>query len=314
MKYLHHVKLFQNKKTSLLLALVNMFFWGSLFPMIKIGYRAFAIDPFYVASVLLFAGVRFVICGILLTAIFGQKNGRLIVPTRSVLSIVFIVALTAYVLHYTCTYIGLSHLESSKTSILKQVGTLFIVCFAFLFRKEDKFTPAKLIGGLLGFASIIIVNIKGMNLILTMYDFLIISASFCSVISTIVSKNAYDTYSPMVITAWAQLLGGVVLLGLGLLLGGKFSRFDGQSIAVLGYICFASCIGYYLWNMLLKYNDMSRLNIIKFSETMFAAVCSWVLLGENIFRVEYFSAFLLVCIGIMIGNGTLKLPERKEQG
>ena len=305
-----YAKSFQNKTTSLILALVVMLFWGSLFPMIKIGYKAFAIDTSSPGSILLFAGVRFLICGIVLIALFcrGGKKG-LVFPKGKALPPVLVVALTAYVLHYTCTYIGLSHLDSAKTSILKQIGTLFIICFAFLFRKEDRFTTAKLIGGLLGFGSIIIVNMNGLRLSMTVYDLLIICASFCSVISVVVSKNAYDRYSPMVVTAWAQFFGGVVLLVLGLCLGGSFGKFDMSSALALLYICFASYVGYCLWNILLKYNDISRLNIIKFTETLFAAVCSWILLGENIFRWEYLAAFILVCVGLMIGTGMMNFKK-----
>ena len=47
---------------------------------------------------------------------------------------------------------------------------------------------------------------------------------------------------------------------------------------------------------------MSRLNVIKFAETLFSALCSWALLGENVFRLSYLFSFLLVCAGILICN------------
>ena len=307
------VKLLKNRTSSLILALAVMFFWGSLFPMIKIGYRVFDVDTSSPASILLFAGIRFVICGIVLILLFSRDRGKPAFPEGNVLKPILIIAMTAYVMHYTCTYIGLSRLEPSKTAILKQIGTLFIICFSFLFRREDRFTPAKMIGGILGFLSIIVVNMEGLRLTFSVYDLLIICASFCSVVSVIVSKNAYDRYSPMMITAWAQFAGGVVLTGLGLALGGRLGKINWQSVLALGYICFASCAGYCLWNMLLKYNDMSRLNLIKFAETLFAAVCSWILLGEHILRWEYLASFVLVCLGIMIGNGMLKPHKGKEQ-
>ena len=96
---------------------------------------------------------------------------------------------------------------------------------------------------------------------------------------------------------------------MGLLLGGRLARFDLRAVLVLVYMCFASCAGYGLWNLLLKYNDMSRLNVIKFAETLFSAVCSWALLGENVFRLSYLFSFLLVCAGILICN----LKHRKKE-
>jgi len=299
-----------NPKVAALYALIVMFFWGSLFPMIKIGYRAFAVDTGSVASILLFAGIRFVICGILLIVFSSRKERKIVQPSRNSLTAVLLVALFAYALHYTCTYVGLSHMESSKAALIKQLGTLFVVCFAFLFRKEDKFTFEKLLCGILGFASIIVVNLKGLQFSFQPYDLLLIGAAFCSVMSTILSKNAYDHSDPLIITSWAQLLGGSVLLIVGLLMGGRIGRVDFRSILVLSYICLASCIGYALWNVLLKYNDMSRLNIVKFSEPIFSAICSWALLGESIWRINYLAAFVLQCIGILIVSGNLKLRKQ----
>ncbi|MBQ3080161.1 MAG: DMT family transporter [Clostridia bacterium] len=302
---------YADKKISSLLCLVAMFFWGSLFPMIKMGYNAFEIDVNSPASILLFAGIRFLICGIVLLILTFVRGKRIYVPEKSVFFPILLVALFAYVLHYTCTYIGLSHLESSKTALIKQIGTLFIICFAFLFRKEDKFTISKLAGGILGFGSIIAVNLNGLRLQFSAYDFLVIMAAVCTVLSTILSKNAYDKYDPLDVTAWAQLFGGVILLLIGLSMGGSIGKVDLRAAAILAYICFASCTGYALWNILLKYNNMSRLNTIKYTETLFSAVCSWILLGENIFKPEYLISFLLVCLGLLIGNNVIRLKRNK---
>ena len=305
---------FSSGKRATWLCLLVMFFWGSLFPMIKIGYKAFEIAAGSPGSILLFAGVRFFICGIVLIAVTSALEKKPCLPAKSDFSAILPAALFAYALHYTCTYIGVAHLESSKTAIIKQIGTLFIVCFAFLFRKEDRFSVRKLVGGILGFASIIAININGKRVSLNAYDLLVLGASACSVISTILLKNAYDKLSPMAVTAWAQLIGGAALGIVGLCLGGTIEKVDFNAILVLMYICFASSMGYALWNVLLKYNNMSKLNLIKFTEALFSALCSWALLGENIFTVKYLMAFVLVCLGLLIGNGVLKFGRKAKNG
>lgn len=297
---------YADKRISTILCLAAMFFWGSLFPMVKIGYTFFEIDANSPASILLFAGIRFIICGVALVGLTSIRGKRICVPKGKVLLPTLLISLFAYVAHYTCTYIGLSHLESSKTALIKQVGTLFIICFAFLFRKEDRFALSKLLGGVLGFASIFVINLEGLSLNFNAYDLLVIGASFCSVMTTIVSKNAYDEHDPLNITAYAQLIGGIALLLIGLLLGGSIGKVNFQSILVLAYICFASCAGYALWNILLKYNSMSRMSTIKYTETLFSALCSFVLLGENIFKPAYLISFFLLCLGLLIGNSVFK--------
>ena len=297
---------YADKKVSTLLCLAAMFFWGSLFPMIKKGYEFFAIDKTSPASILLFAGLRFIVCGIALLCFTSSRSKKLCVPRGKVVVPILLISLFAYVLHYTFYYIGLSQLASSKTALLKQVGTLFILCFAFLFRKEDRFTVSKLVGGVLGFASIIVINLNGLNFSFNFYDVLVIAASICTVMTTIVSKNAYDKHDPLDVTAWAQLCGGVFLFLIGILFGGSIGKVDFKAILVLAYICFASCMGYTLWNILLKYNSMSRMSTIKYTETLFGALCSFVILGEDIFTTEYLISFLLLCLGLMVGNGFFK--------
>ena len=300
--------LFKNRGVSLILGLVAMFFWGSLFPVVKLGYRAFGVDTGSVGSILLFAGIRFVLCGGIFLAVIHRRGG-LKVPRGRTLSAVTGVALFAYFLHYMCTYVGIARLDSSKTAIIKQVGSLFIVCFAFLFRREDSFSPRKLIGGLLGFLSILVINMNGLRLSFNVYDLLVIAASFASVAAVVISKNAYDTMDPLSVTGWAQLLGGAALTAAGLLLGGWLTRFGPDAALIMLYMCFASCAGYGLWNMLLKYNDMSRLNTIKFAETLFGVFCAWLLLGEDIFRPIYLVSLLLLCAGIVIGTGRPARPR-----
>ena len=74
------ISLLRNPLSSTLLALLVMFFWGSLFPMIKIGYNAFGVDTSNVASILLFAGLRFLLCGAVLITVSGARMKRLEFP------------------------------------------------------------------------------------------------------------------------------------------------------------------------------------------------------------------------------------------
>ncbi|MBQ8742298.1 MAG: hypothetical protein IJZ03_02890 [Clostridia bacterium] len=53
------------KVKTILLSLLVMALWGSLFPCVKIGYAAFNINANSVADILMFAAMRFAICGAL---------------------------------------------------------------------------------------------------------------------------------------------------------------------------------------------------------------------------------------------------------
>lgn len=298
----------KRKSRATLLALVVMILWGSLFPMIKIGYRACSVNTTRAADVLMFAGVRFIVCGVLISIIALLRNERLCMDVKQSLYPLALMGLFSIVLHYACTYIGLTLTDSSKTAILKQLGALFYVCFAFLFVKSETFSVYKILGAVVGFAGIVAINAGSGKGSLMLGDVLIIVASVCTVISNLISKQAMKKNPSMIATGSSQVLGGILLILIAAFMGGNLPTFTIRSLPVFGYICFASIVGYCLWFKIVKDHSLSKLFIIKFSEPIFACIFGAVLLKEDIFRWQYALAFALISAGIALGH----LSERKE--
>ena len=65
--------IFSNKIMTVLLAAIVSILWGTLFPMIKIGYAAFSIASSDIPAIILFAGMRFTFSGIILICISSIK-------------------------------------------------------------------------------------------------------------------------------------------------------------------------------------------------------------------------------------------------
>lgn len=290
------------KITSAVLTVIACALWGSLFSCIKLGYAAFHIASDDIPSIMLFAGMRFVISGIVLILIMGIQKRSLRLPGRESMKPIALVAFMTIILHYGFTYIGLALGEGSKSAIVKQVGFLFLSCFSFLFVKEDKFTPAKLIAGILGFLGIIVTGMDGTGFSFVVGDAVLILASFCTVTGNIISKKSFHVVEPVPLVAYSQLLGGICLSAVGGIMGGRIDHIDGRAAVIFAYICFASITAYALWNLLLKYNDLSRLSIIRFSEPLLAVVFAGALLGEDIFKVSYLAALIIILAAILICN------------
>lgn len=279
-------------------ALLVMVLWGALFPLVKLGFRTYSVIT--TGDILLFAGIRFTVCGLLISGwTFARKRSALIQARQSVAS-VLLVGLFAIILHYSFTYLGLSITEGSKTAILKQLGALFYVCFSALFVKEDRLTAPKLVGVLLGFAGIVVINADSGGVHINVGDLLIIAASFCTVFSNVIGKKLFRTVDPIATTGLSQLFGGVVLLVVGVVLRGSVDM--GHSLWIMICICAASVISYCLWYGTVKQGELSKLFIIKFAEPVFAAVFGTVLLGENIWKWQYLAAFALITAGISVSN------------
>ncbi len=87
-----------NFKT-IILSLIVMALWGSLFPCIKIGYREFGIYSSALDDIIMFAGLRFVICGAVVSGVALAKRDKLAtLKGKNLLAIVFIGLFSAVLL------------------------------------------------------------------------------------------------------------------------------------------------------------------------------------------------------------------------
>ena len=287
-----------SKNKYMLYSLLVMLLWGTLFPMVKLGYDAYNIVT--TGDILFFAGVRFTVCGALISLYAFITDKVSFKDAKNTLVPVLLSGLFAIILHYSFTYSALKLTDSSKTAILKQVGILFYVCFSSLFFKDDKLTLKKMTGVLLGFIGIVVINTNTKGINFNIGDALIIAASFCTVFSNVISKKVFQSVNPITSTGISQLFGGVVLLIIGNISGGRMHFAFNYSAFVMIYICFASIFSYTIWFTVVKNGELSKLFIIKFAEPVFACVFGAMLLGENIFKIQYLIAFLLIATGISV--------------
>ena len=285
-----------------ILSLIVMALWGSLFPMVKIGYNAFGINAASIPDILMFASIRFILSGLVVSVFSILRREKLESPRGKSIMLICVMGFFSIVLHYAFTYIGLSVTDSSKTALIKQLGALIYVCFAFLFFKDEKFSIVKIIGAIVGFCGIIAINYNPDGIRFSLGDILIIGASVCTVIANVISKKSVEGNSPFWITGISQLMGGLMLFAAAIIMGAEMLTFTLKSTAVFMYICIASIMAYTLGYYILKNNSLSKMFIIKFAEPLFACLFGAVWLGENIFKIQYLLAFILISVGIILGN------------
>lgn len=291
------------KRKALLSCFLVMLLWGLLFPMVKLGYKLFGIQS--TGDILTFAGMRFLVCGAVITLFSWVRSPKSIATVRNNIPGVLLSGLFAIILHYACTYIGLDLTNGSKTAILKQLGAVFYICFSAVFFPEDRLTVKKVLGLLLGVCGILAINADAKGFSFGWGDALIIAASFCTVFSNITSKKVFAVVEPIAVTGVSQLFGGAVLLAVGVLAGGKVQAVVPKSLPQLGIfaaIVAASTVSYCLWFLMVRKENLSKLFLIKFTEPLFAAVFGWLLLGEDVWNLRYISAFALISAGIVVAN------------
>ena len=145
----------------LFLAGICCFLWGSATPAIKIGYKLFQIDSADTASILLFAGTRFLMAGILVIAFHSAADEHWIMPPKGSGAAIASIGLSQTVFQYIFYYVGLSHATGVHSAVITGTNVFFsMLCASLVFRYE-KLNMQKIAGCALGFLGIVVVNLSG---------------------------------------------------------------------------------------------------------------------------------------------------------
>ena len=161
---------------AVLMAIICNVLWGSAFPFIKMGYRLFAIDSSDTASILCFAGVRFMM-GAALVWLAGLVLNRrpLPMPRGKTLASACGLGLWQTAAQYFFYYSAVALLTGAMGGILNSTQSFMGVILAhFLYGKADRMTPRKALGCVLGFGGVLVAtlgnhgsgSVKGMSFML----------------------------------------------------------------------------------------------------------------------------------------------------
>ena len=297
--------IFTRPYSIVILALLCTLLWGVAYPMIKLGYQYLAIDGSDNAAKVLFAGIRFTISGAILLGVCRSSGRSLKVPDRNCLKYLLLIVLFETVIQFSLNYIGLSNTSAAKGAILNRIGTFLLVLCSGLFFRDERLTPAKVIGSLLGFAGIICVNFEhNLDLSFTWTgEGFVILASLSSAAASLFSKRALQQIDAGLMSGWQQLIGGSVLVLIGSLSGGRISHWSWSGILVLLYLVLVSSVAYTIWFTLIKYHGVARVTIWLFTTSLFGTIASALILGEKILEIRYLLALALLSAGILIVSG-----------
>ena len=298
-----------------LLAAFCCFLWGSAFPCIKIGYQVFQIGAGDTASQILFAGLRFTLSGVLVVSIGSLLNRHWLHPKKGSGGMILWLAFFQTVLQYLFFYVGMAHTTGVKGSIIEAANVFLAVLFASLLFRQERFTLAKAVGCALGFAGVVLINLSGGSLgggfSLLGEGFVLLSAASYAMSSVLVKRYSARE-NPVVLSGYQFLCGGVVMILVGLLWGGRLRPVTATAFLLLLYLAMLSAVAYSVWSLLLRHNDVSQVTVYGFATPLFGVILSAVLLDEGnpVPWLQSIAALLLTCVSIYIVNR----PERTVHG
>lgn len=279
--------------------------WGSAFPSIKVGYQLFEIPSNDSMSQILFAGIRFTLAGVMTVLAGSVLQKKMLKPSKKTVPKILVLSLFQTVLQYIFFYIGVAHITGVKGSIVNAVNVFFTILVSCLLFRLEKLNRQKLIGCIIGFAGVIIINLGGqfeMRFTMLGDGFLIISA-FAYALSSVLIKIYGKDENPVLLSGYQFFVGGLIMIAAGYLMGGRIYAVTASGLALLLYMGFISAGAYTLWSLLLKYNPVSKVAVFGFFTPIFGVILSAIILGESTnFQWKTFFALVFVCVGIIIVN------------
>lgn len=284
--------------------------WGSAFPFVKIGFGRLNISSADIPAEILYAGLRFTLAGIMTIIIASCVKKRFVRPTVQAVPKIAALSLFQTILQYFFFYIGLSNTSGVKASVIEAANVFVALAVSCLIFRMEKVTAAKIVGSIVGFAGVVLVNLGGMTMgfTLTGEGFILIS-TVAYAFSSVLMKKWSTEYDPLMLSGWQFLFGGIVMAAGGFIAGGRIHGFDGVSVILLIYLAFVSSAAYSLWSSLLKHNPVSKISVYGFLNPVFGVILSAVILGEaeQAFGWKSLAALALVCLGVYI----VSRPEKE---
>ncbi len=299
---MNNTNIFKRNGYVQILAMIAVISWAFAFPLIKIGFEEFSISSNDNWSKALFAGIRFFAAGLLLILFAKMIKLKFSINSIRNAGLLFLFSLIGTALHYFFFYLGLSYMDGSRSALYDSLSTFLLIILACFCFSSDRMTYMKAIGCIFGFFGILIININksGFSLLFPGDMFMLLN-SICSAIGGLLTRVVTKRMNPLYATGYSLLIGGVILIGVGFLMGGRITSASVTGVLVLIALILISAIGFSLYNMLILYNPVGKIAIFNSFIPVLGAMLSCLILKER-FSYRYVISAICVTAGVFIIN------------
>jgi drug/metabolite transporter (DMT)-like permease len=297
---------------NLLLLFLLAVLWGPSFLLIKVAVTE-------IPPITLVTG-RVGLAGILLYVILRLGGGNLPKPGR----IWFSLAVVAF-FQVSFAFVLLSwaeqYIDSAWAAILNGLTPLFTILLAHILTTDDKLTPSKIIGILLGLIGVIFFVVPSMQSgiqsstwgILAM---IIVAAAYG--FSIVYGRQHLNNLPSIVAPTGQMIIGALFLLPLAMLVDQPFNQ-PSPSLqaagAVVALAVFGTALAFIVYFRLLKTAPASYVSMVTYLVPVIGVLLGVIILDERLAWNDY-AGSALILVGVMIVNGTfrnLRLPRGRAQ-
>ena len=278
--------------------------WGSAHSCVKVGYQLFHVEAGDVAGQLPFAGVRFTLAGVLVILFGSLLQKKLIVPQKKDARGIIHLAVWQTMIQYFFFYVGLAHASAVRSAIINGTQTFMTILLAAFAFHYEKLTMRKVVGCILGFAGVVLIETLGQPVELGFAwngEGFILMTCFSAAMASCLIKRYGQKSDPVLLSGYQFMLGGAVLITVALCAGGHLKVTRPVSILLILYMAFISSAAYTLWGLLLKYNPVSKVSMFTFVTPVAGVIISSIVLNEgSLFNIYTIGALILICAGILV--------------
>ena len=285
----------QSRTVQVLLAFGTVYLvWGSTYLAIRIGVAQ--LPP------ALFAGVRFLVAGVLMLAYARLRGGGL--PSSAtdwrniaVTSLLMLVGANGIV-----TW-GEQWIESNQAALLVATSALWLAGLGTLGPSGERLNGLTVVGLLLGFGGVAVLVSSGLHrqaAPVLAYAGISLSPLLWAA-GSIWARRFPVAATPIMTAALQTLIAGVVMTGLGLVCG-EAARWhpDARSLMALAFlIVFGSCIAYGAYFWLVHEVTPARLGTYAYVNPAVAVLLGWWVLGEHLNRTQVLGTIVILA-GVVI--------------
>ena len=285
------------------------FFWGTTYLAIRIG--AAVMPP------ALFAGIRFLLAGVIMTTFMSVKGKR--IPRGRELFDCAVVGISLLTIGNGLVVISSKRIESSMIALIIATLPIFIVIIETFLPNGPRMTAKKAGGMLLGFLGIVLLLRPDTSL---SFDSEFLEGTALALCATVAwgSGSLYSKYrpkrEPMMTAAMQMLIAGLVLCAIGLARGETNAiLFSWQGAgSILYLIVFGSIVGFGSYIYALTHLPASTVTTYAYLNPIVAVSLGWLILDERLdWWVGLSTAVILTGVLLVNKSRERKVIEPKTQ-
>lgn len=271
--------------------------WGSTWLAVKIGLET--APPFW------FATIRFIIAFVVLGAIILLKRPDYSLVKKN-LGKIFTAGFLAYGFCYATIYWGQRFISSGTASVLFASIPFFVALFSVRMLPDEKVTPIKVIGMVLGFSGLVVIFFGDISLhgsdALWGATMIVVSSSAAGFTAVFVKRHLREVDS--LLLTHTQMIPGLLFLLILALIFEDFSAFDLSANTILPALylaIFGTAFAFWGYFYLLARINAVKLSLIGFLTPVIALCLGWLVLDETI-TIRFAGGIALVLAGIWFAS------------